>query len=199
MTKIRRFDNFQHRFSFISPADQFDLYFHRFLESDLGKIYSAIPWNSLVNTFGLDDSKKGPVSMFSPQGKLALMFLKHYACCSDKRLVEQLNGNMEYQFFCGIALGSERITNEKLLWESVEWSYRQLKSICKALRIKPPRTKYLKWKRRNISYSKMRRKTKSKRRSLTRSLLLLLNKINAELRKLEKAYNLQMPKRYYQR
>ncbi|PIF01703.1 MAG: transposase [Maribacter sp.] len=191
--------------------------------------------------------------MFGPQGKLALMFLKHYAVCSDKRLVEQLNGNIDYQFFCGISLGNDRLTNykivseircelaknldidnvqqvlfdswsphisdkhsivmdatcyesevryptnEKLLWESVEWSYRQLKAICRALGIKTPRTKYLKWKRRNISYGKMRRKTKSKRTRLDRSFLLLLDKVNGELRKLEKQYRLEMPKIYHQR
>ena len=253
MANIRRFSNFQHRFSFTSQTEEFALFFNRFLEGDLGKIYSAIPWDDLVNVFGLYDRKKGPVSIFGPQGKLALMFLKHYAGCSDKRLVEQLNGNIDYQFFCGIHLGSDRLTNykivseircelaktldidkvqqalfdswsphiadkhsitmdatcyeselryptnEKLLWECVEWNHRQLKAICKALGIKTPRTKYLKWKRRNISYSKMRRKTSSKRTRLDRSLLLLLDKINGELYKLEKQYRLEMPKIYYQR
>lgn len=253
MDKIRRFDNFQHTFSFTSQIEEFDLFFARFLEGDLGRIYSAVPWDTLVDAFGLADSKKGPASLFSPQGKLALMFLKHYACCSDRRLVEQLNGNIEYQFFCGIHLGGQRLvnykivseircelaknldvdkvqrtlfgswspymtdkhsivmdatcyesevrypTNEKLLWECVDWSYRQLKAICKALGTKTPRTKYLKWKRRNISYSKMRRKTKSKRRGLDRSLLLLLDKIDGELCKLEKVHNLQMPKSYHRR
>ena len=253
MTKIRRINNFQHRFSFTTPTEEFSLFFNRFLEGDLGKIYSAIPWDALVDTFDLADCKKGPVSMFGPQGKLALMFLKHYAACSDKRLVEQLNGNIDYQFFCGTHLGSTRLanykmvseircelvkkldmdkvqqvlfdswsahisdkhsivmdatcyesevrypTNEKLLWECVEWSYRQLRAICKALGIKTPRTKYLKWKRRNISYSKMRRKTKSKRTRLDRSLLLLLSKIDGELGKLEKHYKLQVPERYHRR
>lgn len=253
MTKIRRIDNFQHNFSFTTQLEEFDLFFNRFLEGDLGKIYTAIPWDDVVSTFGLKDAVKGPASIFSPQGKVALMFLKHYAACSDKRLVEQLNGNIDYQFFCGISLGSNRLTNyklvseircelgkklniekmqqtlfdswrdyienhhsivmdatcyesevryptnEKLLWESVDWSYRQMKAICKALGIKTPRTKYLKWQRRNISYSKMRRKTKSKRKSIARSLLLLLDKINGELDKLEKGYGLQMPKKYYRR
>ena len=117
MSKIRRFDNFQHSFSFTSQIENFDLFFNRFLEGDLGKIYSAIPWEALVNTFGLNDSKKGPASIFCPQGKLALMFLKHYACCSDKRLMEQLNGNINYQFFCGIHLGSDRLTNYKIVSE----------------------------------------------------------------------------------
>lgn len=253
MTKIQRLDNFQHNFSFTSHTDEFDLFFSRFLESDLGKIYSSIPWDELVINFGLKESAKGPMSIFSPQGKIALMFLKHYACCSDKRLIEQLNGNIEYQFFCGISMGSSRLTNykivseircelaktlnidkvqqtlfdfwrssindhhsivmdatcyesevryptnEKLLWEAVYWSYKQLKDLCKAIGIKTPRTKYLKWERRYISYSKMRRKTKSKRKSLDRSLLLLLAKIDGELIKLEKTHKLQMAKKYYKR
>lgn len=253
MAKLRRFDNFQHQFSFTSHTEQFDLYYARFLESDLGKIYLAIPWSDLVASFGLVDYEKGPVSIFGPQGKLALMFLKHYACCSDKRLVEQLNGNIDYQFFCGVHLGSERLANYKvvseircelskrldmdrvqqvlfdawapqisdkhsivmdatcyeselryptdvkLLWESIHWSYRQLKAICRALGISTPRTKYLKWEKRNISYSKMRRKTKSRRIGLTRSLLLLLDKINGALDRLEEQHQLEMPKRYHKR
>jgi len=251
MSKIRRIDHFQHTFSFTSHTEQFDLFFNRFLESDLGKIYSSLPWQGLVKTFDLGDARKGPLSIFAPQGKLALMFLKHYACCSDRRLIEQLNGNIDYQFFCGIHLGSDRLTNykivseircelskkldideiqqvlfdcwspyisdqhsivmdatcyesevryptnEKLLWEAVDWSYRQLRAICKALGIKTPRTKYLKWKRRNISYSKMRRKTKSKRRRLGRSLLLLLDKIDGELCKLERQHGPTMPEMYH--
>ena len=38
---------------------------------------------------------------------------------SDKYLVEQLNGNIEYQFFCGIALGSKCLTNYKIVSEIV--------------------------------------------------------------------------------
>ena len=117
MAKIRRFNNFQHEFSFTAQTEQYDVFFNRFLASDLGKIYSAIPWDDLVGTFGLADSKKGPLSIFSPQGKLALMFLKHYAVCSDKRLAEQLNGNIDYQFFCGIYLGAQRLTNYKIVSE----------------------------------------------------------------------------------
>lgn len=253
MTKIRRIDNFQHNFSFTTQVEEFDLFFNRFLEGDLGKIYTAVPWDGLVLGLGLNDAKKGPRSTFGPQGKIALMFLKHYAACSDKRLVEQLNGNIDYQFFCGINLGADRLTNykivseircelakklniekvqqtlfdswrghmndhhsivmdatcyeselryptnEKLLWESVDWSYRQLKAICKAVGTKTPRTKYLKWKKRTISYSKMRRKTKSKRKSLDRSLLLLLAKIDGQLTGLEKQHGLHMPKKYYRR
>jgi len=87
-------------------------------------------------------------------------------------------------------------TDQKLLWESVDWSYNQMRKICNHLGIKIPRTKYLKWKRRNLEYSKMRRKTKSKRKTLTRSLLHLLNKINTELDKIEFRYSFEMPDLY---
>ena len=129
---------------------------------------------------------------------------KHQPCsCGGK---DRLRITNDYQFFCGINLGADRLTNykivseircelgkklnidkvqrtlfdswrdhigdhhsivmdatcyeselryptnEKLLWESVDWSYRQLKAICKSLGIKTPRTKYLKWKKRNIDW-----------------------------------------------
>ena len=156
------------------------------------------------------------------------MFLKHYSVCSDKKLIEQLNGNINYQFFCDIYIGTNSLlnykivsqircelphsldirkiekelfsywspyikeqqcvftdatcyesevrflTDQKLLWESVLWTYHQTKIICKRLKIKLPRTKFLKWKKRYINYSKMRRKIKKKRNALTRTLLLLL-------------------------
>ena len=253
MSKLQRISDLQHEFSFLTPSDNFDLYFSQFLVSDLGKIYTAIPWDELVEVFKLKESIKGTKNYFSPKGKLALMFLKHYACCSDKRLIEQLNANIDYQFFCDIHLGPHRLTNykivsqircelsgsleidrvektlfsywsshikeqgciftdatcyesevrfptdQKLLWESVHWSHHQMKIICKELKLKLPRTKYLKWKRRYINYSKMRRKTYKKRTPLTRSLLYLLKKINGELDGLEKQYNFEMPSSYYKR
>jgi hypothetical protein len=253
MSKIRRISDFQHTFSFSSQEEQFDIFHTRFLEGCLGKIYTVIPWDNLVSTFGIREAPKGPTSIFSAKGKLALMFLKHYACCSDKRLMEQLNGNLEYQFFCDLYLGAHRLTNfkiiseircelskklsiervqqtlfnywspyikdkhsittdatcyeseiryptnQKLLWEAVYWAYKQLKAICKQLKLPLPRTKYIKWSRRYVSYSKMRRKTVKKRKGLTRSLLLLLVKINKELDRIEKRYALKLPTRYYKR
>jgi hypothetical protein len=251
--KIQRISGFQYEFSFFSPSENINHYYSRFLESDLGKIYSSIPWEELSKSFGLTDFRKGPTSVFSPKGKLGLMFLKHYAQVSDKKLIEQLNSNIDYQFFCDIYLGFERIlnykivsqircelaenlnisdheivlsehwspyfknkgnvftdatcyesevrypTDQKLLWESIKWSYKQMKKICKFLEIKLPRTKYLKWEKRYLGYSKMRRKTKSKRKSLTRALLHLLNKINNELDNLKSSYIFEMPSLYDKR
>ncbi len=191
--------------------------------------------------------------VFSPKGRLALMFLKHYSCCSDQKLVEQLNGNLEYQFFCDIALGDQRIENykivsqircelaedlnidateklfyqhwseyisnpsqattdatcyeselryptiQKLLWEAVHWLYRQLRMTCQVLGKKMVRSRYLKWKRRYRSYSKMRRKTAKKRVSLTRALLKLLKKFIDFESELRKSHDITFTVRYYRR
>lgn len=252
--KIRRISGFQNKINFTSADQQFSLYYDRFMQSELGKIHSAIPWDGLVEQFGIKQERKGPTTIFSPKGKVALMFLKNYAGCSDKRLIEQLNSNHDYQFFCDLFLGVEhRITNykivseircelggllhieevqqvlatkwsgwmngkncmltdatcyesevryptnQKLLWESVQWSYGQMIFICKHLKVNLPRTKYLKWKNRYFAYSRKRRKSKKERRVLTRSLLKLLCKLNTAMDQIEQTSSLEMPKRYYQR
>ncbi len=251
--KIQRINEFQPQIPFNFLENNFEQFKSRFLQSDLGKIYLSIPWNEITKTLKLRDAKKGPKSFFSPRGKLALMFLKHYAGVSDRRLIEQLNGNIEWQFFCDIYLREKRLTNykivseirselarkldieklqqvlmtywadyiqnkshitvdatcyesevryptdQKLLWESVDWLYHQSKLIHRYLKIKHPRTKYNKWKSRYISYSKMRKKRKKKRIVLTRALLHLLNKLIAILDKVEKQYELEMPAQYYKR
>lgn len=251
--KIRRISEFQHEFSFLSSSENFDAYYTRFLESDLGKIYIAIPWSDLVKDFRLKESSVGAKMSFSPKGRIALMFLKHYACFSDRRLIEQLNSNIDYQFFCDLHLGFDRITNykivsqircelaacldidvlqkclyanesdyienpnhltvdatcyeselrypsnQKLLWEVVNWMYRQLRKNAKVVGVKMIRSKYLKWKRRYHNFSKMRRKTKSKRKSLTRSLLLLLKKLIDFEAYLRMHHHLQGSVQYYRR
>lgn len=253
MSKIRRIHNFQYSFTFSSQTQQFETFYARFLESDLGRIYLAVPWDGLVRSFGLGESKKGPRCIFSPKGKLALMFLKHYGCCSDRRLMEQLNGNLDWQFFCDIYLGADRLdnfkmiseircelagkldmdkvqrafygywsphmkdkdsitmdatcyeshlrypTNVKLLWESVDWLHSLMRDTCKEMGETLPRSKYLKWKKRYVSYGKMRRKTKKKRRALTRSLLLLLDKLSGEVDRLEVRHKTTMTKGQYRR
>jgi len=90
-------------------------------------------------------------------------------------------------------------TDQKLLWESVHWTYHQMRTLCKLLKIKLPRTKYIKWKKRYISYSKTRRKTYKNRRKLTRSLLWLLEKLNKELNLIEKQYDFKITDLYYKR
>jgi hypothetical protein len=253
MYKLQRISDFQHTFTFSSQSEQFDVFYDRFLSSDLGKIYLAVPWDDLVRIFELKQYKKGPASIFSPKGKLALMLLKHYSGDSDRTLMEHLNGNLEWQFFCGIYLGQDRLTNFKviseircelskkldidklqqalyghwsanisdkhslvmdatcyesylryptnikLLWETVDWLDSLIRDTCKETGGRVLRSKYLKWKKRYVSYSKMKRKTKNKKRALTRSLLLLLKKFSNELDRLDAQYGIAMTKDQYRR
>ena len=70
MTKLQRISELQHTFSFFNSSENFDLFYDRFLETDLGKIYRSIPWINLVKDFHLKESNKGTKNIFSPSGKL---------------------------------------------------------------------------------------------------------------------------------
>lgn len=232
-----RISRHQYGIDFANPDSHIERYYTRFRESRLGALHASIPWHELVESFGLKETLKGPTGQFSPQGKLALMFLKHYSSVtSDRQLIEQLNGNLDYQFFCDISLGTDRIenfkivsaircelskqldmdkaqqilydhwkssmhnTNEvvmdatcyesavryptdvKLLWESVQWSYEQMVQICAILEIPRLRTKYLKWLKRYVSYSKLRRRPKKRTTAMKRGLLRLLLKLHEWLK-----------------
>jgi len=90
-------------------------------------------------------------------------------------------------------------TDQKLLRESVEWAYSELKSSCKFLSIRMPRTKYLKWAARYQSYSRKRKRRRKERRSLTRGLLRLLEKLVGELHRLEQTYPCEYSAKYISR
>lgn len=251
MSKIRRISNFQQQFSFFNVNENFDVFYCQFLSTDLGKIYLSFPFDELVKTFKIIEHEKGITPHFSPRGKIGLMLLKNYMGCSDKRLIEQINGNINFQFFCDTVIpfdnpiknfkivsqircelaGTLKIreaqnilakawlpfmqdldkmlvdatcyesevrypTNQKLLWESIEWSYKQLAIHCKYLKIRLPRTKYLDWCKRYNAYARKRKKLVKERQKTTRGLLKLLHKLNAELHKIEQKYDFDKPKKY---
>jgi hypothetical protein len=193
--------------------------------------------------FGLVSShperKRGPKPFFSPEGKVALMFLKMYTQLSAPKLLEQLNGNVHYQIFCDISINplrpltnykliddiaselSDKLkiqqqqnilaeawkpymkdldtfytdatcyesdmrypTDQKLLWECIEKSYRMMCEVSQCLGIHRPRTKYLDVEKANMGYVKQRKHSKQKQRQLTRRLIKLLAKILEEIRKM---------------
>jgi len=115
MRKIRRIFETTQEISFISPEKEFSLYLQSFNESELGGLYQAIPWNEIVKKLRIKENRKGPDLIFGPQGMVALMFLKSYVECSDEMLINHLNGNIHFQIFCGILLGTERIKNFKIV------------------------------------------------------------------------------------
>ena len=255
MRKLKRIFESTQEINFNSPQKEFFLYWKSFEKSELGRIYRSIPWSDLCKALKIKEYRKGPSKLFSPQGMLALMFLKSYADCSDKKLIEHLNGNIDFQLFCGIFLGPERInnykiiskircflaiklnvmevqkvlakywkpfmndtnimledatcyetsmrypTNVKLLWECVVWSYGQMKLMCKILKIRTPRTKFLDQKNKYLVYSRKRKKFKKERKARARSLLYLLEKMLLLLDEIERENreDITLPEKYYTR
>ena len=115
MRKIRRIFETTQEINFISPQKEFFLYWDSFKKSKLGCIYQAIPWHELTRGLKIREHRRGSNRIFSPQGMLALMFLKSYVDCPDRKLISYLNGNLNFQMFCGIYLGPERISNYKIV------------------------------------------------------------------------------------
>lgn len=251
MCKIQRISNFQRQFSFFSIHENFDAFYEGFLQTDLGKIHQSIPFDLLAGQFKIQEFRKGTSTYFSPKGKIALMILKNYVGCSDKRLIEQLNGNIHFQYFCDIVIPFDAPltnfkivsqircelasklkirelqqilaqawkpymrdldkmlvdatcyesevrypTNQKLLWECVQWSYNQMVKICKFLKIKLPRSKYLDWCKRYNAYARKRKKLVKERNKVSRGLLKLLYKLTAALHQLEQKYDFEKSKKY---
>jgi len=89
----------------------------------------------------------------------------------------------------------------KILWESVDWMYRQLKVIVKSLKGRMPRTKYDKQCRHYHSYCKKRKHRQSETRVLKRSLLHLLNKLTGLLEETIRvnAFRLKLSGQFYRR
>lgn len=251
MLKIQRLNEFQYQLPIFSSIDNFELFYQGFLQTDLGKIYTGLPFKSLSETFNLKSHKKGARCYFSNEGKIGLMFLKNYYGCSDKKLIELLNGSIYMQFFCGVYIPIEsplqnfkivsqirtelgkslninnfqRVlaqewlpymdnldkmltdatcyesevrfpTNQKLLWECVEWCYKQMVGLCKILKVKLPRTKYLDWVKRYNDYSKKRKKLVKHKTKISRGLLKLLYKLLGELNRITNQNPFEETKKY---
>lgn len=100
--------------------DFYELYRETFKQSELGRIKRLLPLHELAASCGLVIGslrpKRGRRSYFTPEGKVALMFLKMYTQLSFPKLLEQLNGNIHFQLFCDVSIDPLRpLTNYKLL------------------------------------------------------------------------------------
>ena len=119
MAKIQQISELAPSFAF-TEYDFYKEYEESFKKSELGHVYSLLPLHEMAVRFGLIDSvprrKAGRKSYFSPEGKVALMFLKSYTGLSAPKLMEQLNANIHYQIFCGIRIDSRNpLSNYKLI------------------------------------------------------------------------------------
>lgn len=103
--------------NFISPRSEFEEFYQSFLDSQLGRFHEAIPWKNLVRLFKNKTRRgSGRHGLFTLKGQLALMFLKPYTGYSDRKLIERLNTDYSFQFFCDVYIGPEnRLTDYKIV------------------------------------------------------------------------------------
>jgi hypothetical protein len=119
MAKVQHISGITKRLPF-ENLDFYDLFRITFENSELGRMKRLLPLHEMAVNFGLvskrHERKRGPKPFFSPEGKVALMFLKNYTQLSAPKLLEQLNGNIHYQLFCDISINPLRpLRNYKLI------------------------------------------------------------------------------------
>ena len=124
MSKVRNFAELAPNIGF-SEFDFYDLYRSTFEKSELGRMKKLLPLHAMAENFGLVSKslrpKLGRKSYFTPEGKVALMFLKMYTGLSCPKLMEQLNGNIHYQMFVSIRLRTTCIFDSKLEATCSSW------------------------------------------------------------------------------
>ena len=124
MAKVQHISGITKRIPF-EDLDFYDLFRVTFENSELGRMKRLLPLHEMAVNFGLvskrHERKRGPKPFFSPEGKVALMFLKMYTQLSAPKLLEQLNGNIHYQIFCDISINPLRpLKNYKLIDDIAE-------------------------------------------------------------------------------
>ena len=87
-----------------------------FEQTELGKIYSTIPFSELSQLLTLKARNSiGAPSWFDSEGMFAVMFLKAYLGLSDRKLIDRINSDWELQMFCGKQFPeNERIKDRNL-------------------------------------------------------------------------------------
>ena len=94
MSKVRNFSEITPNIAF-PEFNFYELYYSTFEKSELGRITKLLPLREMAENFGLVRKsmrpKLGRKSFFTPDGKVALMFLRMYTGLSCPKLLEQLN------------------------------------------------------------------------------------------------------------
>jgi transposase, IS5 family len=109
----------------------------KFLQTDLGKIYLAIPFDQLGSNIGSPPFSKsglGRKPWFDVKGGIALQFLKHYLQLSDELLMQRINTDWSMQLFCGILLRADekiRDTNLPSWWRNYIGSHLNIEAMQK--------------------------------------------------------------------
>ena len=91
MAKVQNFAGISPDLPF-TEFDFYELYRQTFKHSELGRIRQKLPLHEMAENFGLTSKsmrpKLGRRPYFTPEGKVALMFLKMYTDLSGPKLME---------------------------------------------------------------------------------------------------------------
>ena len=117
--KVRNFSEIAPNIAF-PECNFYELYYSTFEKNELGRIKKLLPLREMAENFGLVRKsmrpKLGRKSFFTPEGKVAQMFLKMNTGLGCPKLMEQMNGHIHYQIFCDVIIDPTRpLTNYKLL------------------------------------------------------------------------------------
>ena len=106
MAKVRNVSDTQQQIAF-TEHDFYQRYVETFKTSELGRIKSLLPLREMAISFGMIEAtpkslrvNRGRKSFFTPEGKVALAFLKMYTGLSASKLMQAPNGNIHYQILC---------------------------------------------------------------------------------------------------
>lgn len=98
------------------PHEQ--LLHERFLQTDLGQFYVAIPFEQLAKQIAAPKhtmSGRGCKPWLDMKGAIGLLVLKHYTNLSDEMLIERINTDWCMQLFCGILLKPNEVIKDSSL------------------------------------------------------------------------------------
>ena len=117
MAKVRNFAEITPNLPF-TEYNFYEEFRESFENTELGRMKKVLPLHEMAKSFGLVSEsmmpKRGRKSYFTPEGKVALLFLKMKTQMSFPKLMEALNGNIFYQMFCDIVIDpAHPLTNYK--------------------------------------------------------------------------------------
>lgn len=89
-----------------------DLRWSQFLNTSLGRLHQAIPFDELARLFP-PPSHTGRPAWMDVRGGIGLQVLKSYLGLSDEKLLDRLNTDWVLQYFCGIRLSPGQWIRDK--------------------------------------------------------------------------------------
>lgn len=106
-----------HQPSLFQLTDYYSSKWYNFQNTELGRIYNTIPWESLGKCLPEERTNRtGPSRWFGNAGFFGVMFLKHYTGLSDEKLVDRINTDWAFQLFCGLLIeDNERIRDKTIV------------------------------------------------------------------------------------